>query len=410
MKSSITRSVIAIIAGIAAMLTFCTAAFAENPAAVLASLTVEGGTLSTQFDPNVREYTVYADSPEVIINASMSAVVEEVPVSTMGETEIVLLFDKSESMGAAFADAKLAAKSFCQSLLEGNPNAKASVVFICSSPYVGCQLTNDYSVLEAALNAASCSGGTNITSAISLATQMLEHGGENAFKGIVLMTDGLPVMGASSSSGPFAPYSPQSNWNISYNYCNGLYNTIQALPEQYHVFTMGFLHAFVSYPNDYAYASNVLQLCQNSGYFESTDIETLIESFQQVLVEIIEHTGLITVQVDDAESYSCTEPIVVEANDRGIRTVTLTTSIYNCETSVYEITVVWVPENIILGDVDGNGIVDSVDCLLLSRYCMGSIPMTNRILYAGDVNGDGEYTLVDVRLILLYAMRMTSSL
>lgn len=172
---------------------------------------------------------------------------------------------------------------------------------------------------------------------------------------------------------------------------------------------MGFLHAFVSYPNDYAYASNVLQLCQNSGYFESTDIETLIESFQQVLVEIIEHTGLITVQVDDAESYSCTEPIIVEANDRGIRTMTLTTSIYNCETSVYEITVIWVPENIILGDVDGNGIVDSVDCLLLSRYCMGSIPMTNRILYAGDVNGDGEYTLVDVRLILLYAMRMTSS-
>lgn len=211
MKSSITRSVIAIIAGIAAMLTFCTAAFAENPAAVLASLTVEGGTLSTQFDPSVREYTVYADSSEVIINASMSAVVEEVPVSTMGETEIVLLFDKSESMGAAFSDAKLAAKSFCQSLLEGNPNAKASVVFICSSPYVGCQLTNDYSVLEAALNAASCGGGTNITYAISLATQMLEQGGENAFKGIVLMTDGLPVAGASSSSGPFAPYSPQSN-------------------------------------------------------------------------------------------------------------------------------------------------------------------------------------------------------
>ncbi|MBQ3331565.1 MAG: starch-binding protein [Ruminococcus sp.] len=60
----------------------------------------------------------------------------------------------------------------------------------------------------------------------------------------------------------------------------------------------------------------------------------------------------------------------------------------------------------ILGDVDGNGVVDSVDATLVQRYdAQMTVPPTFNEA-AADVDGDGEITIVDVTLIQRYVVKM----
>lgn len=56
--------------------------------------------------------------------------------------------------------------------------------------------------------------------------------------------------------------------------------------------------------------------------------------------------------------------------------------------------------DVLLGDVDGNGVVDDRDVLLLRLFIAGHDVDIN--LVAADVNGDGNITDVDVLLIRLY--------
>ncbi len=62
---------------------------------------------------------------------------------------------------------------------------------------------------------------------------------------------------------------------------------------------------------------------------------------------------------------------------------------------------VW-SEKILLGDVNGDGIVDAADAGLISRYDAGLINLTAEQLQAGDVNKDGEVDAGDAGIISRY--------
>ena len=58
----------------------------------------------------------------------------------------------------------------------------------------------------------------------------------------------------------------------------------------------------------------------------------------------------------------------------------------------------------LLGDVDGNGVVNSSDALLTMRYALGIIGLTPDQLLSADVNGDGSIDTTDALIILRTAM------
>ena len=64
----------------------------------------------------------------------------------------------------------------------------------------------------------------------------------------------------------------------------------------------------------------------------------------------------------------------------------------------------------LLGDVNGDGVVDAGDAVIISRYDAGLITLTSEQLKAGDVNGDGTVDAGDSVIISRYDAGLISSL
>ncbi len=62
------------------------------------------------------------------------------------------------------------------------------------------------------------------------------------------------------------------------------------------------------------------------------------------------------------------------------------------------------PEEILLGDVTGNGKVDVEDVTLVMKYVLELEKLTDKQKKAADVNGDGVVNVIDVVLIMQYAL------
>ena len=54
----------------------------------------------------------------------------------------------------------------------------------------------------------------------------------------------------------------------------------------------------------------------------------------------------------------------------------------------------------LLGDVDNNGLVNTVDAKLALKIAAGQVEATDYHYEVGDIDEDGEITTVDVRYIL----------
>ena len=67
----------------------------------------------------------------------------------------------------------------------------------------------------------------------------------------------------------------------------------------------------------------------------------------------------------------------------------------------YTFNAVWNVE-VVLGDVNGDGEVDSLDATMLLKYDAGMIDLEDTQLLAGDVNGDGEVDSLDAVIIFKY--------
>ena len=74
-------------------------------------------------------------------------------------------------------------------------------------------------------------------------------------------------------------------------------------------------------------------------------------------------------------------------------------TIYNVVGDTFLIAV-WTPKEYLLGDVNGDGVVDTTDAKLVMQYDLGLIGANDLILAAGDVNGDGAVDTTDAKLIM----------
>lgn len=54
------------------------------------------------------------------------------------------------------------------------------------------------------------------------------------------------------------------------------------------------------------------------------------------------------------------------------------------------------------GDVDGNGSIQTRDSVIIQRYLVGSVQLTDDQLAVADVNNDGKITLIDAFRVLKY--------
>ena len=61
---------------------------------------------------------------------------------------------------------------------------------------------------------------------------------------------------------------------------------------------------------------------------------------------------------------------------------------------------------VLLGDVNGDGVVDNIDAMILIRYTLGLIGENGIDLRAADMDGDGAYTSVDAVIIIRIALGM----
>ena len=62
--------------------------------------------------------------------------------------------------------------------------------------------------------------------------------------------------------------------------------------------------------------------------------------------------------------------------------------------------------NVLPGDANDNGVVDSADALLVLRYSMNLAVLSDSQLRAADVNGDGVVNSIDATLIMRMSMGM----
>ena len=74
------------------------------------------------------------------------------------------------------------------------------------------------------------------------------------------------------------------------------------------------------------------------------------------------------------------------------------------KTITYPLEKVWkftyfIPNNILLGDADGNGVVDAADVIEVSNKILGK-PSAMFVEKNADVNGDGKVNAIDVVLII----------
>ncbi len=63
-----------------------------------------------------------------------------------------------------------------------------------------------------------------------------------------------------------------------------------------------------------------------------------------------------------------------------------------------------------MGDVDGNGDIETVDALTIQRYVVKLTDLTEAQLKVADTNGDGKVSLVDAMRILRYLAGYSSSI
>ena len=61
-------------------------------------------------------------------------------------------------------------------------------------------------------------------------------------------------------------------------------------------------------------------------------------------------------------------------------------------------------DNIILGDVNGDGNISLVDTVIIQRMILEVVLPTDKQLLAGDINGNGNITLTDVTILMRYIL------
>ena len=196
----------------------------------------------------------------------------------------VLVLDRSGSMsGTPLTALKKASIKFCDSVLKADGENFVAVVIYGSSASIACNFTDDFTTLQNAINRITYSGSTNINQGLEYADDLLSAvvDAPGTVKNILLLSDGMPNVGAYTSSGKYT-YSDY----YSYQYANAVYNTATSLKNKdYYIYTLGFFHSL--YGSELAFARRFMNDLQNAGYYDVVDPEDLEFVFGEIADEIV---------------------------------------------------------------------------------------------------------------------------
>lgn len=191
----------------------------------------------------------------------------------------VLVLDVSGSMrGTPMEAAKKAAIRFCEQVLLSKGNNKVAVISFTYSSYVACDFTENLQELEAAINSLYAYGGTSQYTALTAASKLFENTEleKDAIRNILLMSDGLPEGGTSSSGTHYT----HEQYPYNYHYANAAYDVAVEMHKNYNIYTLGFFHS--SEENDLVFGRRFMNDLQNKGYYEVTDPEELVFEFDSI--------------------------------------------------------------------------------------------------------------------------------
>lgn len=193
--------------------------------------------------------------------------------------DIVLVLDDSGSMsGTPLTNLKKAAIKFCSSMLSADGTNRIAVVIYGSGVESTTNFTDDIDTLTKAINSMRGDSATNTTSGVKKADELLKVSHAD-IKNILIMTDGLPQSGETSSTGPYT-----SNDYSGYRYANALHNAIVPMLDEYNIYTFGFFHSMNGSDKDFA--AKLLNDIQNSGYYEVTNPDDLEFTFGEIVDDI----------------------------------------------------------------------------------------------------------------------------
>lgn len=202
------------------------------------------------------------------------------------QRDTVLVLDVSGSMGGTpMTEMKEAARSFCEDLLTNNNNDRIALVYYDNDVgYKG--FTNDLSQMTSYINGLSSGDSTDMNAALKQAAYLLKtYGRSKSAKNIVIMADGLPNRGDTSSYGPL-------NYSYSENkYANAVCNTAQSYWNDFNIYSLGFFHSLSG--NEYTFAADLMNKIQNKGYTDVKDGSQLEFHFGEIAEEISDSAKII---------------------------------------------------------------------------------------------------------------------
>lgn len=193
--------------------------------------------------------------------------------------DVVLVLDCSGSMmGEPFNEMKEVAQQFCDDILDDYSNNRVAVVSY--ETYVSStKLTSDINSIRNYIYNLYTSGSTNMEGALSEAGDILANqGNPDAIQNIIIMTDGLPNVGATSTSNSFVTSSGYTG-DI---YANAVVDTANSLMTNYNVYSLGFFHSL--YGTSLEYATDLVSQLTNvdDGYYEVNQAKNLQFAFGDI--------------------------------------------------------------------------------------------------------------------------------
>lgn len=236
--------------------------------------------------------------------------------------DTVLVLDVSGSMsGTPITEMKEAAIDFCHELLQDEYNNRVGIVFY-DDEITTVPLTNDLNSLVSQIEQVQDGGMTNMEGAIASAKTMLEQQGKkDSIKNIVVMADGLPNDGKTSSSGSMKTTVTTSSLQLAY--ANAVIDTAEGAMQSYNMYSLGFFHDL--YGDSLEFASDLMRKLTNQpdGYHQVVEAENLQFAFGDISEEISDGSKVVI-------NIACPVDVTVTYNGE---TLSSAKSTYNDKTS-----------------------------------------------------------------------------
>lgn len=231
----------------------------------------------------------------------------EVKVASKGR-DTVLVLDVSGSMsGEPLTEMKKSALQFCNDLLYDEYNNRVAVVCF-DDDLTYHEFSNDLDELENYINDISDGGATNMTAALEQAESMLDNDGiDSHIKNIVIMADGLPNRGKTSTSGSAEFVSSAlSLFTSDEEFANAVVDTAEGIMKKYNMYSLGFFHSLTQ--SEYDNCSKLMSKLTNmtDGYHEVDKAENLQFEFGDIADDISDGSRVvinIACPVDVSVSY-----------------------------------------------------------------------------------------------------------